>query len=310
VVLDDATSEIYYAPLVGEESTRTVMAALREVVESKGVFCSLYSDRGSHFFLTPKAGEAVDKTRLTQVGRAMRELNIEMIPAYSPQARGRSERNFGTWQNRLPQELRLRDIGRIEEANRFLREHYISESNRMFAKPAREKGTAFRKCDRKNLDQVFSIQTERIVAKDNTIAIRDRRWQLDRSPFRHTLADCRVTVCEHLNGTISVRWGPHVVGRFDAQGSPLEDQPAKRRTEAEPKRPACGSKEVDRPFPVSPPGKAGAGGFPPRREPAARQQKALARIDAAGSPHKRAAAPLCIPRSAARTLGRQTGWTV
>jgi transposase InsO family protein len=115
VVLDDATSEIYYAQLMEEESTRTVMAALREVVESKGVFCSLYSDRGSHFFLTPKAGEVVDKTRLTQVGRAMRELNIEMIPAYSPQARGRSERNFGTWQNRLPQELRLRSIGTLEE---------------------------------------------------------------------------------------------------------------------------------------------------------------------------------------------------
>jgi hypothetical protein len=143
VVLDDATSEIYYAQLMEEESTRTVMAALREVVESKGVFCSLYSDRGSHFFLTPKAGEVVDKTRLTQVGRAMRELNIEMIPAYSPQARGRSERNFGTWQNRLPQELRLRSIGTLEEANHFLRERYIAEFNGMFAKPAREKGRRF-----------------------------------------------------------------------------------------------------------------------------------------------------------------------
>ena len=292
VVLDDATSEIYYAQLVEEESTRTVMAALREVVESKGVFCSLYSDRGSHFFVTPKAGEAVDKRRLTQVGRAMRELNIEMIPAYSPQARGRSERNFGTWQNRLPQELRLRSSSHLEDANRFLREHYIAEFNRMFAQPAREKGTAFRPCDRKDLDQVFSIQTERMVAKDNTIAIRDRHWQLDRTPFRHTLADCRVTICEHLNGTVSVRWGPHVVGRFDADGRPLENKPVKRGTKADEKRTACGSKEVEHPFPVSPPGKAGAGGFPPRREHAARQPKTLACIDAAGSPHKRAAAPL------------------
>ena len=267
-----------------------MLTALREVVESKGVFCSLYSDRGSHFFVTPKAGEAVDKTRLTQVGRAMRELNIEMIPAYSPQARGRSERNFGTWQNRLPQELRLRGIGSMDDANRFLREEYIAEFNRMFAKRAREKGTAFRKCDRKDLDQVFSMQTERMVARDNTIAIRDRQWQLDRTPFRHTLADCRVTICEHLDGTVSVRWGPHVVGRFDAEGRPLEEKPGKRRTS--PKRTACGSKDVDRPFPVSPPGKAGADGFPPRREHAARQQKTLARIDATDSPHKRAAAPL------------------
>ena len=114
-ILDDATSEIYYAQLVEEESTRTVMAALREVIGKKGLFCSLYSDRASHFFVTPKAGEPVDKTRLTQVGRALKELGVQMIPAYSPQARGRSERSFGTWQGRLPQELRLAGITTIEQ---------------------------------------------------------------------------------------------------------------------------------------------------------------------------------------------------
>jgi hypothetical protein len=102
-VLDDATSEIYYAQLVEQESTLTVLAASREVVEQRGIFCALYSDRGSHFWLTPKEGELVDRQRLTQVGRAMRDVGITMIPAYSPQARGRSERNFGTWQHRLPQ---------------------------------------------------------------------------------------------------------------------------------------------------------------------------------------------------------------
>jgi transposase len=107
VILDDATSRIYYAQLVAEESTRTVMTALREVIEREGLFCALYSDRASHFFVTPKAGEPVDKSRLTQVGRALKELGVQMIPAYSPQARGRSERSFGTWQSRLPQELRL-----------------------------------------------------------------------------------------------------------------------------------------------------------------------------------------------------------
>src|SRR5229473_5730849 len=110
VILDDATGQIYYAQLVQEESTRTVMVALREVIETQGLFCALYSDRGSHFFVTPKAGEPVDKHRLTQVGRALKELGVQMIPAYSPQARGRSERNFGTWQGRLPQELRLAGI--------------------------------------------------------------------------------------------------------------------------------------------------------------------------------------------------------
>src|SRR5436305_4002955 len=132
VILDDATSEIYYAQLVEEESTRTVMAGLREVIENQGLFCALYSDRGSHFFLTPKAGEPVDKHRLTQVGRALKQLGVQMIPAYSPQARGRSERNFGTWQGRLPQELRLGGISPLGEANRSLREHYIEVFNRKF----------------------------------------------------------------------------------------------------------------------------------------------------------------------------------
>src|SRR5437763_3197837 len=145
------------------------MSALREVIETKGLFCALYSDRGSHFFVTRKAGEKVDPHRLTQVGRAMKELGVQMIPAYSPQARGRCERSFGTWQNRLPQELRLAGISTLEQANTFLRERYIAEFNRRFAKPAAEKGTAFRKCGRKDLDWVFSIQTERTVAQDNTI---------------------------------------------------------------------------------------------------------------------------------------------
>src|SRR5438477_6595103 len=132
VILDDANNEIYYAQLVEEESTLTVMAGLKEVIERKGAFCALYSDRGSHFWLTPKAGGKVDPHRLTQVGRALRELGIQMIPAYSPQARGRSERNFGTWQGRLPQELRLHGIRTLEQANAFLREHYIAEFNRRF----------------------------------------------------------------------------------------------------------------------------------------------------------------------------------
>ena len=128
MILDDANSEIYYAPLVEEEATVPVMTALQEVIEQKGVFCALFSDRGSHFWLTPKAGEAVDQHRLTQVGRTLRELGVRMIAAYSSLARGRSERSFGTWQGRLPQELRLRVIRTVAAANAFLREHYIAES--------------------------------------------------------------------------------------------------------------------------------------------------------------------------------------
>jgi len=228
VILDDASSEIYYAQLVEEESTRTVMAALREVIEKQGLFCALYSDRGSHFFTTPKAGEKVDKQRLTQVGRAMKELGVQMIAAYSPQARGRSERSFGTWQGRLPQELRLAEIGTVEEANRFLRDRYIGEFNAKFTVATEEKGTAFRRCGRTDLDWVFTIQTERVVAKDNTVAIAARSWQIDKTRFRHTLAGTTVIIHEHLDGSVSVRYGPHVVGRFQGDGSKRKASPERR----------------------------------------------------------------------------------
>src|SRR6478752_6409672 len=187
VILDDANTEIYYAQLVEEESTRTVMAGLREVIQAQGLFCALYSDRGSHFFVTPKAGEKVDKHRLTQVGRAMKELGVQMIPAYSPQARGRSERNFGTWQGRLPQELRLAGIATLEGANAFLRESYIGTFNQKFAVAAAQPGTAFRRTARSDLDWIFSVQTERMVAKDNTIAMADRSWQIERVRWRASL---------------------------------------------------------------------------------------------------------------------------
>jgi transposase len=220
-VLDDATSETYYAQLVEEESTRTVMAALKAVVEKRGRFCALYSDRASHFFETPKAGGPVDHARLTQVGRALKELGIQMIPAYSPQARGRGERRFGTWQGRLPQELRLARITTLEEANRFLREHYLAEMNRKFAVAAGQAGHAFVPVRGQDLEQIFSVQTERRVANDNTVGIGERVWQIERTRWRGTLAGCRATICEHLDGEVSIVYGPHVVGRYTAQGEPL-----------------------------------------------------------------------------------------
>lgn len=154
-----------------------------------------------------------------------------MIAAYSPQARGRSERNFGTWQGRLPQELRLANIHTVEETNRFLREHYIAEFNQKFTVIPAQRGTAFRHCSRTDLDWVFTIQTERVVAKDNTVAIAERSWQLDKNRFRSTLAGCTVTIHEHLDGTVSVRYGPHTVGRFDAHGQALRP-PMKRERAA------------------------------------------------------------------------------
>ncbi len=221
VILDDATSEIYYAQMVEEESTLTVMAALQAVVQRKGLFCALYSDRGSHFWLTPKAGEAVDPHRLTQVGRALRELGIGMIPAYSPQARGRSERNFGTWQGRLPQELRLAGCTTLEQANRFLREHYVAEFNRRFQVTAAERGSAFVRCPRRDFERVFSLQFQRTVNRDNTVSVQNLNLQIEPVKWRGTLAGCSVTAYQHLDGTLSLSYGPHCLGRYDAAGAPL-----------------------------------------------------------------------------------------
>ncbi|MGA8286966.1 MAG: ISNCY family transposase, partial [Candidatus Sulfotelmatobacter sp.] len=209
VILDDATSEIYYAQLVEEESTATVMAGLRDVIERKGVFCALYSDRGSHFWLTPKVGGRVDYHRRTQVGRALHELGVQMIPAYSPQARGRSERNFSTWQGRLPQELRLRQLGTLEAANRFLREEYMVEFNRRFQVAPKQRGNAFVPCRSRDLEGIFSLQFERSVNRDNTVSFQNLSLQIERVRWRATLAGCQVVVHQHLNGTLSLTHGPH-----------------------------------------------------------------------------------------------------
>jgi transposase len=230
VILDDATSEIYYAQLVEEESTATVMAGLKEVIERKGVFCALYSDRGSHFWLTPKVGGKVDYHRRTQVGRALHELGVQMIPAYSPQARGRSERNFSTWQGRLPQELRLRRIGTLAAANRFLREDYIAEFNRRFQVAPRQRGNAFVPVRSRDLERIFSLQFERSVNRDNTVSFQNLSLQIERVRWRATLAGCQVVVHQHLDGTLSITHGPHVLGRYTAEGAALTTKTPARRT--------------------------------------------------------------------------------
>lgn len=229
VILDDATGEIYYAQFVDAESTRSIMAAIRQVIEKEGVFCSLYSDRASHFFQTPKAGEPVDRQALTQVGRALRELSIKLIPAYSPQARGRSERSFRTWQGRLPQELRIRGIKDVEEANKFLKT-YIREFNRKFTVQAAEAdASAFMPCTRTDLDRVFSVQTERTVNRDNTVRYNNLTLQIDKQSWRRSMDGCRVTVYQHLNTVITIGFGPQEVGRYSADGRPLNRSVSLRR---------------------------------------------------------------------------------
>jgi hypothetical protein len=226
VIMDDATSEVYYAQLVDEESTRTVMVALREVIEQKGAFCALYSDRASHFFQTPKAGDVVDRQRLTQLGRALAELKIEMIAAYSPQARGRSERNFGTWQGRLPHELGLNEITTVEEANQFLRQTYIAVFNRLFSVAAAQTGNAFLPVYGHDLDLVFSMQYDRVAGKDNTVRVANLCVQIERTSWRNSLAGCRVRVHQHFDDTFTILYAGRIVGRYSDEGAPLEEKKA------------------------------------------------------------------------------------
>jgi transposase len=221
VIFDDATSEVYEVQLVEEESTVTVMDALKRVVESRGLFCSLYSDRGSHMAWTPTAGGLVDRKHPTQIARALKQLGIELILAYSPQARGRCERIFGTWQGRLPQELRLRNITTVEAANEFLRKDWITMHDASFSVEAEQTGTAFLPYTGTELEKIFSQQHDRVVDNDNTVRYENRCLQIPQQTFRFSLARCRVLVCEHLDQTITVHYGNHVLGRYDAAGHSL-----------------------------------------------------------------------------------------
>jgi hypothetical protein len=184
VTMDDATSTIYSAFLVEQEGTISSFCGLLEVFEARGLPCSIYSDRASHYFHTDKAGEAVDKAHLTQVGRALDRLGIEHIPAYSPEARGRSERMFGTLQDRLVKELKHAGLRHIDTANRWIRKVYLPRHNARFAKPAALPEEAFVAADRELLRETLCIEEERVVGRDNTVAYKGLRLQLPESRVR------------------------------------------------------------------------------------------------------------------------------
>jgi len=221
-ISDDANNEVYDIALVDEEDSASCMQMVRNVVEKEGVFCSLYTDRGSHFFYTKKAGEDVVKDHVTQFARALKELGIQPIAAYSPEARGRSERLNETLQGRLPQELRLRGIKTKEAANKFLREEYIKMHNRSFKRKAEQEGSAFLPAPASvDLDKVFSFKHERTVNKDNTISFNNRILQITPSHLRVSFAKCKVMVFEHLDKSISIGFGAHVLGYYSPNGMPL-----------------------------------------------------------------------------------------
>ena len=221
VTMDDATSEIYSAFFVDEEGTMSSLRALFEVIGERGLFCSLYADRASHYWHTPDAGGKVDKDNPTQVGRALQRLGIELIAAYSPEARGRSERMFGTLQKRLPQELRLAGITGIDEANRFLKEVYLPQHNARFALPAEVEGSAFVSFAGA-LDDILCIQEERTVSNDNTVRYKRRLLQLPADRHRRHYVKATVRVHEYPDGTLAVFHGPRCLARYQTDGEPID----------------------------------------------------------------------------------------
>jgi transposase len=222
VTMDDATSTVYSAFLVDEEGTASSFRGLMETFAGKGLPSSLYTDRGSHYFVTLKAGEAVDKTRLTQLGRAMAKLGIEHIPAYSPEARGRSERMFSTLQDRLPKELALAGIADIEAANRFIAQTYLPAHNARFARPAAVAESAFVAADPAQLAEILCIEEERVVARDNTVTFGRLKLQLPPSPHRHHFVKANVRVRQYPDASLAVFHGPRRIARYHADGSPID----------------------------------------------------------------------------------------
>ena len=222
VTLDDATSAIYSAFLVEEEGTASSLRAIAEVVERQGLFCELYTDRGSHYFHTPKAGEAVSRTVRTQVGRALAQLGIRHIAAYSPEARGRSERAFRTLQDRLPKELELAGMTTLDAANRWIAETYLAAHNAAFAVTPEQEGTAFVPDRTAAAREVLCIQEDRRVGNDNTVKWRRLSLQIPPSPLRPHFVRATVRVHEYPDGSLAVFHGPHRLAEYDAQGRALD----------------------------------------------------------------------------------------
>jgi len=218
VTMDDATSEHYSMFFVEEEGTTSSFLGVREVIERRGLFCSLYTDRGSHYWHTPEAGGRVDKTNLTQFGRAMHQLGIEMIPAYSPEARGRSERAFRTHQERLPKELALEGITDMEAANRYLREVYLPAFNAEFARPAAEKGSAFVPLLGRDVSDILCEQYERTVGKDNCVEFERMKLQIPPDRYRMHYVKVKVRVHRYPTGEMAVFHGPRNLAGYDTQG--------------------------------------------------------------------------------------------
>jgi len=218
VTMDDATGAIYSAFLVEEEGTMSSFLGLAETIAAQGLFGSLYTDRGGHYFFTRKGESKVDKKELTQVGRALSQLGITHIPSYSPQGRGRMERVFGTLQKRLPQELRLAKIRTIAGGNRYLKERFIADYNARFAVPAAEPGSAFMPYVGRPIEDVLCVQEDRVVGADNCVSYNRRSLQVPRQRHRQHYVRATVRVHEYPDRSLAIFDGPRCLVRFDPKG--------------------------------------------------------------------------------------------
>jgi transposase len=247
-VVDDATKRLLYAQLEVAESTQTVLRALRAVFQTWGLPMALYTDRASWAFVTRPAGGRVDKARVTQVGRALARLGVEHIPAYSPQARGRSERVNRTLQDRLVNELRVAGITTLEAANTYLRDVFIPQYNETFAVPPRDPEPAWVAVEDTDLEQILCHEEARVVSPDNVVTLDPVALQIAKQPGRRTCAGLTVTVRRYLDGSYGVWRGPQRLGRFDPHGRPVDaaapvdghrSRPPTRRVDRRP-RPLAG----------------------------------------------------------------------
>ncbi|VAX24587.1 hypothetical protein MNBD_NITROSPINAE03-1607 [hydrothermal vent metagenome] len=230
VTMDDADNTIYSALFVDEEGTMSSFVSTSETIEKHGLFSSLYVDRGSHYWHTPKAGGKVDKANPTQFHRALKQLGIELIAAYSPQARGRSERMFKTLQDRLPKELALAGVTDMDDANRFLKKVYIPMHNKRFAIEPQEKETAFIPWIGSSLGDVLCVQENRTVGNDNTVRYNRRILQISKDRHRLHYVKAGVRVHEYPDGSLAVFHGPRCLARYNNDGSltqPKKEEPNK-----------------------------------------------------------------------------------
>ena len=283
-IVDDATKRLLYAQLLEDsagEGTAVVMTALRDVLETYGIPGALYTDRAGWAVHTPTSGTAPDRTKLSQVGRALARLGIEHILGWSPQARGRSERANGTLQGRLVNELRVAEIRTVAAANRYLRERFIADYNATFAHPPTDPASAFVPIGTADLDQILCHEEERVVARDNTVSLDGLPLQIDKQRGRRTCAGLRVVVRRHLDGRLSIWWGPRCLGRYTATGRPLPKPKTRARGEYQhstPPRQRAAMRLVGprlisprRPPPIGPPNPV------PAHSPAARRRAARSR---------------------------------